>query len=55
MKKLLFFAVVALMMCACGNETKNETIVNPTTETMDFLELTQQRYSERFFDSTTMV
>ena len=55
MKKLLFFAVVALMMCACGNETKNETIVNPTTETMDFLELTQQRYSERFFDSTKMV
>ena len=55
MKKLLFFAVIALVMCACGNETKNETNVNPTTKTMDFLELTQQRYSERFFDSTKMV
>ena len=55
MKRLLLFAVVALMMCACGNETKNETNANPTTETMDFLELTQQRYSERFFDSTKMV
>ena len=55
MKKLLFFAVIALVMCTCGNETKNETNVNPTTKTMDFLELTQQRYSERFFDSTKMV
>ena len=55
MKKLLLLAVVALMMGACGNEMKNETNVNQTTETMDFLELTKQRYSERFFDSTKMV
>ena len=55
MKRLLFFAVIALMMCACGNATKNETITNQTKETMDFLELTKQRYSERFFDSTRMV
>ncbi len=55
MKKSLFIVVIALMMCACGNETKNETNVNPMTETMDFLELTKQRYSERFFDSTKMV
>lgn len=55
MKKLLIFAVAALMMCACRNETKNETITNQTTETMDFLELTKQRYSERFFDSARMV
>ena len=51
MKKLLFIVVVALVMCACGNET----ITNQTKETMDFLELTKQRYSERFFDSTRMV
>jgi nitroreductase len=55
MKKLLLLAVVALIMCACGNETNNVTDVNQTTTTMDFLELTKQRYSERFFDSTRMV
>lgn len=55
MKKQLLFAVVALLMCACGNEKNNKTNFNQPTETMDFLELTKQRYSERFFDSTRMV
>lgn len=32
MKKLLSFAVVALMMCACGNETKNETPMEQNNE-----------------------
>jgi len=55
MKKQLLFAVVALLMCACGNEKNNKPNFNQPTETMDFLELTKQRYSERFFDSTRMV
>lgn len=55
MKKLLLLSAVALTMCACGNETKNDTNSIQTTKTMDFLELTKQRYSERFFDSTKMV
>ena len=55
MKKTLLLAVVALMMCACCNEKSNETTENQNTTTMDFLELTKQRYSERYFDSTRVV
>jgi nitroreductase len=55
MKKTLLLAIVALMMCACCNEKNNETTENQNTTTMDFLELTKQRYSERYFDSTRVV
>ena len=55
MKKTLLLAVVALMMCACCTEKNNETNENQNTTTMDFLELTKQRYSERYFDSTKVV
>ena len=55
MKKTLLMAVVVLIMCACCNKKDNETTENQNTKTMDFLELTKQRYSERYFDSTRVV
>jgi len=60
MKKTFFMlgaAVCAIIMIASctGNATKNEPNVNQTEKTMDFLELTKQRYSERYFDSTRVV
>lgn len=47
-------AIVLLLSC-CGGEMKNEQNMNQTEKTMDFLELTKQRYSERYFDSTRVV
>jgi nitroreductase len=57
MRKIFTIAAAVLLMAACGSKQENnQTNSNPqTTETMDFLELTKQRYSERFFDSTRMV
>ena len=57
MRKIFTIAAAVLLMAACGSKQENnQTNSTPqTTETMDFLELTQQRYSERFFDSTKMV
>ena len=47
--------VIILIASCCGNEKKNDPNVNQTEKTMDFLELTKQRYSERYFDSTRVV
>ena len=60
MKKtiLLSVAICAIvLLAACGGSEKNNktTVIQMTSESMDFLELTKQRYSERFFDSTRMV
>ena len=57
MRKLFTLAAVGLLMAACGSKQENtQTNINPqTTEAMDFLEMTKQRYSERFFDTTKPV
>ena len=45
-----------VMMSACNTKTNESQSDNQQITTkMDFLELTRQRYSERFFDSTKMV
>ena len=55
---LAFFilAIAVLLTAACGTKNQEQTSNNlETTTTMDFLELTKQRYSERYFDSTRVV
>ena len=47
-------AIIVIASCG-GNEKKNDPNLNQTEKTMDFLELTKQRYSERYFDSTRVV
>ena len=45
-----------VMMSACNSKSDESQSDNQQITTkMDFLELTRQRYSERFFDSTKMV
>ncbi len=57
MRKIITFAAAVLLMAACGSKQENnQTNSNPqTTETMDFLEMTKQRYSERYFDPSKPV
>lgn len=54
---LLGISLLAIvMMSACNTKTNESQSDNQQITTkMDFLELTRQRYSERFFDSTKMV
>jgi nitroreductase len=53
---MLGAAICAIvLLLSCGGEKKNEQNMNQTEKTMDFLELTKQRYSERYFDSTRVV
>lgn len=55
---LAFFilAIAVLLTAACGTKNQEQTSNNlETNKTMDFLELTKQRYSERYFDSTRVV
>ncbi|MBQ2489243.1 MAG: nitroreductase family protein [Bacteroidales bacterium] len=47
-------AVVMMSACNAKNDESQSDNQQITTK-MDFLELTRQRYSERFFDSTKMV
>lgn len=48
--------LAVVMMSACNSKSDESQSDNQQITTkMDFLELTRQRYSERFFDSTKMV
>lgn len=51
---MAFFAIILFASCSAKNED-NTTNNQQITEKMDFLELTRQRYSERFFDTSRMV
>ena len=60
MKKVILTLAVLCgigLMAGCGSKQENsQTSNNPqTTENMDFLEMTKQRYSERFFDPSKPV
>ena len=51
---IFLLAVVMMSACNAKNDESQSDNQQITTK-MDFLELTRQRYSERFFDSTKMV
>ena len=57
MRKIFTIFAAVLLLAACGSKQENnQTNSNPqTTETMDFLEMTKQRYSERYFDPSKPV
>ena len=57
MRKIFTLIAAVLLMAACGSKQENiQTNSNPqTTKTMDFLEMTKQRYSERYFDPSKPV
>lgn len=48
MKKLLFFAAAALMMCACGNEMKDEIAMEQNNELTAFD--VQKEFQKNSFD-----